>query len=385
MVNPVRAKRNRAILACVLVAALSVTALAVPSRAAVPAQPVPDGQALLERVLRLIRSDYVEETDAGATAQGAFRGLINSLDPLSGYLPPELAARYTAPAGKEMDPGLVLLKRAGSFPVVVAVIPASPAEKAGIVAGDQVAAVEGRGTMPMSLVELNLLLRDTRPAPVRLRIVHGTETKEVQAARAVRPGLPATYTPPAGGAPAVLAVRSLSGPVAEEIASKWGSALRGLKGSLVLDLRDCGDGTPAEAARLVNLFLKAGEIGAFEVKDGRREPLAAPAEAAVPRLPLVVWVDAGTIGPAEIAAGVLQEMRGAKVVGVATPGMAGETRYFPLQDGSGIILTSGVFSLPSGKKIWETGVSPDSALAADATSLKGYLEKTASLAGGATK
>jgi carboxyl-terminal processing protease len=93
-------------------------------------------------------------------------------------------------------------------------------------------------------------------------------------------------------------------------------------------------------------------------------------------LPLVVWVNAGTAGPAEFAAGVLQEVRKVKVVGFTTPGLVGQTEFFSLKDESAILLTSGVFSLPSGRKLWDEGLRPDVSLPVDKLDEKSYLEKT---------
>ncbi len=120
------------------------------------------GFDLLESLMRLIRNDYLEERDPVVTSEGTYRGLVNSLDPLSAYLPKELAAAFKARTGRETEPGVVVLKRYAAFPQVVAVVPKSPAEAAGIKVGDVLSAIGGRGTLNMSLAEVKLLLQGQR-------------------------------------------------------------------------------------------------------------------------------------------------------------------------------------------------------------------------------
>src|SRR5512136_1537322 len=93
----------------------------------------PKGFQILDVVMQLIRDDYLDERDPVQTAEGAFRGMVNSLDPLSCYLNKDLTARYLA--GGDMDPGLIIYKRYGTFPLIAGVIENSPADKAGIKAG----------------------------------------------------------------------------------------------------------------------------------------------------------------------------------------------------------------------------------------------------------
>jgi carboxyl-terminal processing protease len=101
-----------------------------------------------------------------------------------------------------------------------------------------------------------------------------------------------------------------------------------------------------------------------------------PAEAELGALPFVVWTGPGTAGPAELAAGLLQEVRQAKVVGFATAGLVGRRTLFELEDGSAVLLTTGIYALPSGRKLWEKGVAPDVPIPIDRLDEKTYLEKT---------
>jgi carboxyl-terminal processing protease len=337
----------------------------------------PRGFELLDTLMSHIRNDYLEERDPVQTAEGTFRGMVNSLDPLSAYLSKDLAAAYKSQAAGATETGMVLLKRDASFPQVVSLADKSPAAAAGVEMGDLVSAIGGRGTLNMSLAEVKLLLRGTDEKPVAIRVLRGNDTHNLNVPRAVL--FPAAYTfAPAPGAsqPARLSVRRFEPGLAAVLRKLVVPALKGRKSPLVLDLRGAQDGTLEEAGRVANLFVRTDEAGRFEGREGAVNKLACPEEAELSSLPVVVWVDAGTAGPAELAAGILQEIRKAKIVGYKTPGLVGQTTFFLLKDDSAVLLTSAVFVLPSGRKLWDEGLAPDAAIPADQLSEKTFLEKT---------
>jgi carboxyl-terminal processing protease len=335
----------------------------------------PQGFELLDTLMTHIRNDYLEERDPVQTAEGTFRGLVNSLDPLSAYLSKDLAADFKARTGRETETGMVILKRYASFPQVVAVFERSPAETAGVKMGDLVSAIGGRNTLSMSLTEVKLLLRGKDEKPVDIRVLRGNDTHNLTVPRAAL--FPAAYTfLRRAGQPARLSIHRFEAGLAEAVKREVGPAVKGRKVPLILDLRDCQDGTIEEAGKLANLFVKTPDAGRFEGRDGAKEALACPAEAELGAVPLVVWTDAGTTGPAELAAGILQEIHKAKVVGFETPGLVGRTALFPLKDDSLVLLTSAIFALPSGRKLWEDGLAPDAAVPVDQLNEKTYLEKT---------
>ena len=335
----------------------------------------PKGFELLDSLMRLIRNDYLEERDPVQTAEGAYRGLVNSLDPLSAYLSKDLAAKHLAKTGKETDPGVVILKRYAAFPQVVSVVEGSPAEKIGIKLGDLLSAIEGRNSLSMSLAETMLLLKGTDEQPVKIRVLRGNETLDLDVPRALLFSKPFTFVR-AAGKPAILRIHRFAPSLDSDLRQEVLPALKDPKTALVVDLRNCQDGELEAARKFVNLFVKTADAGYFENRGGVKQAVACPAEPEMGTLPLAVWVNAGTAGPAEFAAGVLQEVRKVKVVGFPTPGLVGRTEFFSLKDESAILLTAGVFSLPSGRKLWDEGLRPDVSLPFDKLDEKSYLEKT---------
>jgi C-terminal peptidase prc len=335
----------------------------------------PKGFQLFDGLMYLIRNEYLEERDPVQTAEGAYRGVVNSLDPVSSYLGKDLAARYAASVPGEMSPGLIVFKKYGSFPQVVGVVPGSPAEKAEISLGDLLSAIGRRSTLSMSLTEVNLLLVGTDPGPVELKVLRGNETRQLSVPRSLLFTRGYTLTSEAGR-PAVLAIHNFAPSLTAEIRKKVVPALKARKKPFVLDLRRCPAGDIDEARLFTNLFLKADSVGSFDGKAGFKKSVACPANPDLDGIPVAVWAGPATIGPAELVAGVLQEIRKAKVLGLPTPGAVALTQRFPLTDASLVILVSGVFSLPSGRSLWGQGLTPDVTVPAGDQSDKAYFEKT---------
>jgi carboxyl-terminal processing protease len=174
----------------------------------------------------------------------------------------------------------------------------------------------------------------------------------------------------------VLKIARLTAPCVDGIKAKLLPRLAKSKLPLVIDMRNCGRGSYEEAGRLINLFLKAETVGYFEKRGGAKENLSSPEEPVLPKIPLAIWVNQATLGPAEAAAAVLQDFKRAKIVGLSTLGLAARQQFFPLQDGSSLVLTSGVFSLISGAQLWGRGAEPDVKLEAGSPDFASYLKKT---------
>lgn len=335
------------------------------------------GLGILRNVMFLIRNDYIEERDPVQTAEGAFKGLVNSLDSLSSYLDRDLTSKLLEPGRRRTDTGAVLMKQYGNFPQVVGVIPGSPADKAGIRPGDLLSAIDEKPTLNMSMTEARLLLKGSDVSPVTIRILRGTATLEKDVERAVLFEGPFEYEPLPGSS-AVLRIRQLFPPLTESIREEILEDLKSLNGFLVLDLRDCAEGDIREMTAFLNLFHQAEKIGWMEKRGGEKDILSSPETPELPKIPLAVWVNPGTMGPAEGLAAVLQESREARVIGTDTPGLFALMEIHTLPDESAVLLTAGVFVPLSGRPLWEKGLSPDSVIEPGKTGEDDYLEATKS-------
>ena len=333
---------------------------------------------LLGKVIYLIKNDYIEKANPAETMKGAFKGMVDSLDVLSCYLDRESVLRYSQRKEANLkDIGVILYKKYGSFPLIIGIIENSPAEKKGIQIGDYISAIDDRLTRMMSLVETHLYLKDRDNNPIKLRILKGAKTQEVRVERTLLFKGRFSYMP-ATGTSGILTIHQLYPPCVSKIKEKIIPRLYSKKKALILDLRNCHEGDIEEARKLINLFLRAPEIGYFEKKGTSKEILSCPDDAELEKFPMVIWTNQATIGPAEIVAGVLKEFKIAKIVGFPTPGLVAKQNFIDLEDGSGLLLTSGIFHLLSGKKLWEKGVMPDIKIDMKNQGFISYLKKSLS-------
>jgi C-terminal peptidase prc len=337
---------------------------------------------VLETVIQRVRNDYLEEVDARRTMEGAYQGLVGALDVLSSYLDKAAAAKYASPRKAPWnDIGAIVYKRSGAFPVVAGVVEGSPAEKAGIRVGDYVSALDGRSTVVWSLAEVRWSFKDETRNPLKIRLIRENDTREMTVERSPLYSRALSWAAQKDTS-GIVRVYHLQPGAAAEFKSTVVTRLRGQKGPLILDLRDCFEGEVEEAGAFVNLFLKAGAIGAFEKKNGAREAVACPAEPAVAGTPLIVWVNAATMGPAELVAGALREVGKARVIGAPTYGLVARQELFPLDEGDAVLLSTAAFVLPSGLKLLGKGLTPDETVEAEGRDIKLYLEKSLAPAAG---
>lgn len=347
---------------------------------AISSRPLPaKNLTLLETVIRYIRNDYIEEKNPLQTFEGSFKGMVNSLDSYSSYLNRESTARFLSQKDSLLkEPGLIIYKRYDSFPVVVGLIENSPAEKNGLKLGDSITEINGLSTPAMSMTEFNLTLKDKEGVPIDLKILRGDKTLEMKVERALLAQEPVAYSPQEGLS-GVLKIARLESPCVNLIKTKLLPALRKKQKALVIDLRNCQEGTFEEAQQLIGLFTKVEQMGYIEKKGGSQKRYSSLEEPLLPQIPLVIWINQATIGPAEAVSAVLKESQRAKVVGLPTLGLAAEQELFPIEDGSSLLLTTGIFCLNSGEKLWDRGAAPDVVVESADQSFAAYLKKTQSL------
>jgi C-terminal peptidase prc len=338
-----------------------------------------ESYTLLARVAKLIQNEYVEAPNPSKTMEGAFKGLVDSLDTLSTYLDKESVIRYHQRKEKDIkDIGIILYKKFGLFPQVVGIIENSPAEKKGIKIGDYISAMDNRSTLMMSLIEVNLYLQAKNESPIDLKVLKRYSSEDATVLKVARKQLfkeRFSYSL-AKGTSGILKIHKLYPDCVSRIKEKALPRLKQQKRPLILDLRNCYEGEIEEAQKLINLFMTSPKIGYFEKKGKAKEILSCTEEAELEKLPLIIWTNQATIGPAEAVASVLKEFRKAKIIGLQTGGLVAKQLFFTFEDESGLLLTSGVFTLGSGKKLWEKGVKPDIKINKETQSQPEYLKKT---------
>src|SRR5712664_2817636 len=310
-------------------------------------------------VLSRVRSEYVEEPNIPAVTDGALHGLLESLDSNSSYLTAaefkEYKANQTEAKG---EIGAAVSKRFG-YAAVISVIPGGPADKAGIQASDIFEAIEGKSTREMSLAEIHNLLQGQPGSNLNVAVVRArrAEPQKTVITRDIV-NVPAVTDKMVEDGIAYIHVDAFNRGKAQEVAAKVRALQKSGAKKLILDLRNCAEGEESEGIAVANLFLNHGTITYLQGQKYPREAFNADASKAITNLPLVVLVNKGTAGPAEVVAAAVMENARGDVVGDKTFGDGSVQKTIPLPDGSALILSVAKYYSPSGKAIQDASVTP---------------------------
>ncbi len=311
-------------------------------------------------VLSRVRSEYVEEPNIPKVTDGALHGLLESLDSNSSYLSADAYKAFKAhKAEGKADIGAVISKRFG-YAAVVAVLPGSPAEKAGIEATDIFEAIEGQSTHEMSLPEIRNLIAGAPGSTLNVEVVRArrAEPQKVVITRDIV-NIPPVADKMMDESIGYVKVEALTKGKAQEVASKIKSLEKSGAKKILLDLRYCAEGDENEGIAVANLFLNHGTITYLQGQKFPREAFNADPAKAITSLPVAVLVNRGTSGPAEIvAAAILENARG-DVVGDKTFGDGSVQKTLDLPDGGALILSVAKYYSPGGKAIQDAAVTPN--------------------------
>ncbi|UCE43057.1 MAG: PDZ domain-containing protein [Candidatus Aminicenantes bacterium] len=331
---------------------------------------------LLKGVADLIKEYYVEEPNALKTMKGAIRGLIGPLDPLSSYLDvPTVKKHQNSNSAELKETGIIVYKKFGTYPVVIGVKENSPAEDAGIKVGDTLSEMDGQPLLELSMREANLYLKDTEEKPVNLKILRTYDSEEMSLQRKSLYDSPFTYIPQKNTS-GILKIHSLYPPFSEQFKETILPSLKTKKEALIIDLRNCHEGEIGESLKFINHFLRSDNVGYFQDKNGEKEYLTCPKNPELEGLPIIIWTNNATIGPAEAVAGILMNFQRATTIGLKTPGLLVKQDFYPLEDGSALLLTSQIFYFRDGKGMWLKGITPDNEIKEKNPHYDLYLKKT---------
>ncbi len=311
-------------------------------------------------VLSRVQSEYVEEPNIPKVTDGALHGLLESLDSNSSYMTADAYKAYKAHRTEsKASIGAVVSKRFG-YADVVSVLPGSAAEKAGIEPTDIFESIEGQSTRDMSLPEIRNLLAGAPGSSLNVSVVRArkAEPQKVVIVREVESIPPVSDKMMEDGVGYIRAITLTRGR-AQEIASRVKTLEKSGAKKLILDLRNCAEGDEGEGVATANLFLNHGTITYLQGQKYPREAFNADPAKALTTLPLVILVNKGTAGAAEIvAAAVLENARG-DVVGDKTFGDGSVQKTIDLADGGALILSVAKYYSPSGKAIQDVAVTPN--------------------------
>ena len=322
-----------------------------------------------QQALQDIRDHYVGR--ASLTDQqllyGSIQGLVDSLGDTnhSRFMTAQEYQQLTSElSGKIAGIGVLMTEPNGTL-TVERVIAGSPAEGAGVKAGDQITAVNGTSTAGMDFTQLADLIRGDVGTKVTITVIHAGSTTSVDLSM-VRQNVSAPLVD-WGMAPgthiADIALFEFDDGASDQVQQAIDAAKLQGATAIVLDLRANPGGLADEARGVASEFLSSGVIYIDEDASGKRTDVTVDTSRRNTTLPMVVLVDAGTASAAEIVAGALQDSHRAKVVGLTTVGTGTVLQPFFLSDGSVVLLGTSDWLTPSGHRIFGVGITPDQTVA----------------------
>ena len=352
--------------AAALLTAVAILPVATAGYAQVDSQISPEF-AKFFAVYQRIKTSYVEPVDDKKLIEGAIEGMLASLDPHSSYLEGASFERLTTMIdGNYQGLGISVQMDDGAVKIV-SPFKGSPADKAGLKAGDFITHIDGKLIYGLELDEAVERMRGPAGSSIRLSILRSGRDQpfDVTVTRGMIELEPVTSELKAGNI-GYISVNEFSRDVGADVnaALKELRAQAGGKlGGLVLDLRSNPGGSLDEAVALSDLFLDKGQIVSQRGR-GRRVTIYYAAESVyrgdvAQGLSMIVLIDAGSASASEIVAGALQDQHRAVIMGERSFGKGSVQSLLPLTRDSALKLTTALYYTPSGRSVQEGGIEPD--------------------------
>ena len=317
---------------------------------------------ILTEAWRMLSEEYVDkgELDPEKLSRGAVRGMIKALDdPYSFYIDPETHQLDMASlTGKYQGIGAVIGISDEQL-TIVAPFADSPAERAGIKAGDRIMEINGESTSELTLIEASLkirgpegtsiillILREGESEPVEIEIIRGEITLESVSAEM-------------RGDVAYIRIIQFLSSTGDDLHDALQDVMDEGATSIILDLRNNPGGLLNAAIDVASQFLAGGIVVDVVDGDGMHNPLQVKGKGIATDLPLVVLVNGGSASASEIVAGALQDYGRAELAGSQTFGKGSVQVIHKLEDGSALRLTMARWFTPSGTRIDGEGITPD--------------------------
>jgi len=318
---------------------------------------------LFGEVLEKIKQEYVDEIDQADVMDSAINGVLQSLDPYSAYMSPDLfKSMQTESRGEFGGLGIEIGMEAGVVKVI-APIADTPAEKAGIKAGDYIVRINEEQVQGKTLMEAVKLMRGPVGSSIELSVRRKGVKKsitfniqrqiiEVKSVESEILGISKNI--------GYIKLKSFNENSDKQFIKKIKNFEKQKLIGYIIDLRNNPGGLLNQAVTITDFFLEEGEIVSTK---GRRisetRKFFAKTGDGIKGKPVIVLINNGSASASEIFAGALKDHKRAIILGENSYGKGSVQSIIPLKNGGGIRLTISKYYLPSGKSISEVGVSPD--------------------------
>ena len=317
---------------------------------------------LFSEVLEKIQDEYVDEIDQSEVMDSAINGVLQSLDPYSSYMNPEIFKEMqTETSGKFGGLGIEVSMEAGVVKVI-SPIDDTPASKAGIKSGDYIVKINDEQVQGKTLMEAVNLMRGPVGSPIEITI-RRKGLKKALKIKIVRDiiEIKSVVSKVIDNEIGYLRLRAFNNNSDDQLKKEISNLEKNKKiVGYILDLRNNPGGLLSQAVKISDYFLNDGEIVSTKGRKSRENrKFFAKKGDEIDGKPLIVLINNGSASAAEIVAGALQDHKRAILLGEATYGKGSVQSIIPLKNRGAIRLTISKYYLPSGKSISEVGVSPD--------------------------
>jgi carboxyl-terminal processing protease len=355
--------RKRVLLIWLLVVMITATGISIGRLSATMTDNKGEGYEELKtftEVLSMVKKYYVEEVSTKDLVYGAIKGMLNSLDPHSSFMPPEAFKEMQVETKGEFGGLGIQIGVKDGVLTVVSPIEDTPAWKAGIKAGDKIVKISGTPTKGMSLEDAVAKMRGAPKTPITITVDREgwKESKDFTIVRDIIK-IKSVKSRIIEGDIGYVKISQFQ----EQTASDLETALKKLDekkiNSLIVDLRNNPGGLLNSAVDVAGEFLPEGKLVVYtKTRSGEKTEFDTEGNQLATQ-PMIVLVNEGSASASEIVAGALKDWNRAVILGTQTFGKGSVQTVIPLSDGAGLRLTTAKYYTPKGISIQNTGITPD--------------------------
>ncbi len=319
--------------------------------------------------IHLIKENYVEEISTQKLIEGAVKGVVEALnDPYTHYLSRKDFDQFReTTTGKFEGVGMVVGANKDGQIAVVSPLEGTPADRAGIKAGDVILEIDGKETKGMSVEDAVDRIRGKKGTKVQLTLAR-KDVKEPIKVSLVREeiNMPNVSSKIIDGKFGYIRIHNFNEQTDKDLRTHLEKVKSGGAKGIVLDLRNNPGGLLDEAVMVASKFLDSGVVVKVKGRDGQlRSNPVRPDSDTDTKVPLVILVNHGSASASEIVAGAIQDYKRGVIVGEKTFGKASVQTIMNLTDGTGLLLTTDTYLTPNGRLIHKKGIDPDVAVKYD--------------------
>jgi carboxyl-terminal processing protease len=311
--------------------------------------------------LSIVRKNYVEDVKLKDLIYGAIKGMLNSLDPHSGFMTPEMYKEMQVDTKGEFGGiGIQIGIKEGML-TVIAPIEDTPAYRAGIKAGDHIIKVDNEFTKDMSLNDAVSKMRGVPGTPVKITILREgwKETKDFTIVREIIK-IKSVKSKLLEDGIGYIKINQFQEQTANDLSNAMEKLMQENMNALILDLRNNPGGLLNSAIDVASQFLPPGKLVVYiKNKKGERQEYQSSKTKSNYTMPMIVLVNQGSASASEIVAGALKDWNRAVIIGTQTFGKGSVQSVIPLTDGSALRLTTARYYTPKEISIQATGITPD--------------------------